>query len=525
MALPRWPTQFYVFCLIPLVHAYTVFETNCSAPVTKSNYVSSPNTRGTLDILWSSLFTIFACTWTLQHPNVSKQGPQDGPRRQGHDDVEPRGQVSTKRGGWRFKWECFKWGLENFGRSALRMLATIFAPELIIAAAFDEWLAAHDTLKEIKRYFEYNVEDKVPWSLRHSYYANMGGFAIQLRGKPIGEVPVSFRPYAFDYFGFRPFQPYHNPYYLNGRGILALRQGEHISKLPNIKEEEIRDKSKGDALVKIIALGQILWSIIQIIARAVRDLPVSPLEVAVVAYASCAVIIYVAYWNKPQRIGFAHTIQLDIQKTETPPEEGDIIPYEILQDLNGTGSRRFFGAMIKPGPAVLGAPISLDSINSNSVTEDNENGEDTEDVTNKVIPLIAALFAIPFGAIHAAAWNFAFPSAVELMLWRWISIYMIAAPLCTWLLFYLRDKLKLSKGTSGVFPGPLAYNILLREKYLQRLWYFTYLGPLVMGFVYLFLFLYFLARVFILIEMFRTLCFLPPRSYISTWTTNLPHLA
>jgi len=37
-------------------------------------------------------------------------------------------------------------------------------------------------------------------------------------------------------------------------------------------------------------------------------------------------------------------------------------------------------------------------------------------------------------------------------------------------------------------------------------------------------FLYVMARLFLLVEIFRTLCFLPSDAYISTWTTNIPHV-
>ena len=37
--------------------------------------------------------------------------------------------------------------------------------------------------------------------------------------------------------------------------------------------------------------------------------------------------------------------------------------------------------------------------------------------------------------------------------------------------------------------------------------------------------LYLLARLYLLVEVFRTLCFLPPDAYISTWAANIPHIA
>src|SRR5438045_6721095 len=48
---------------------------NLHAPVT--GWVSGPNSRGSLDILWGSFFTIFLCTWTavclnIPHPKDSQ---------------------------------------------------------------------------------------------------------------------------------------------------------------------------------------------------------------------------------------------------------------------------------------------------------------------------------------------------------------------------------------------------------------------------------------------------------------------
>ncbi|KAL7957756.1 hypothetical protein V8C34DRAFT_284720 [Trichoderma compactum] len=157
--------------------------------------------------------------------------------------------------------------------------------------------------------------------------------------------------------------------------------------------------------------------------------------------------------------------------------------------------------MLNSEPPPIGAPISMDSI---------PHGQ-------RSTQFYAAFYAALFGGIHAVAWNFAFPTTVELMLWRWLSIYITAAPLCAWLLFRVENILH-------TFPGPLEISYFT-EKDLLRLRIYPPIAFFVKSIAYLFLFLYVLARLFILVEMFRTLCFLPTGSYISTWTTNIPHLA
>lgn len=433
MDMPRWPKQFLIFCLIPLVQAYHVFDTNCSVPSTLSNYVSSPNTRGTLDILWSSLFTIIACTWTLQHPNVPEQ-------REDHDP----GLLGD-----------IKWGLKGFYRSTMRMIWTVIAPELIIGVAYQGWDGAFEDNKEMKKWVE---DDKGSWSLTHSYYANMGGFVIRSRVKPSRETK------------------YHDPYHLNSRGIYALLEGGYIDKLPDVTEEEIKDKSKGDLFVKIIAVGQIVWSVIQIIGRAVRRLPVSPLEVAVVAFAVCAVFIYGLFWGKPQRVGITTTILLK----DNAFTEAGVISDEVLDALKDAQNVHRAIGVDKP---LLGASISLNSARWETVDEEGFAGMGG---------------AMVFGAIHVVAWNFAFPSKIELIFWRCASIYTTVAPLCLPL--------------SGAIVTWLESKEFKRPPALGRL--ITYIITM----------LYVAARLFIIVEMFRTLCFLPPGSYVSTWTSNIPHV-
>src|SRR5437016_2370014 len=90
----------------------------------------SPNSRGTLDILWSSLFTIFACTWTIQHPNIPEQ-------RNGRDP------------GWKGD---LKWKLKGFYTSAKWMLYTMIAPEIVIGAAFRDLLAAYKSCRKLKHF-------------------------------------------------------------------------------------------------------------------------------------------------------------------------------------------------------------------------------------------------------------------------------------------------------------------------------------------------------------------------------------
>jgi hypothetical protein len=441
MKFSRKFDRLFFLCLVPLVKAYMIFETTCSTPNPQSEFmfVSSPNFRGTLDILWSSLFTIIACTWTLQHPNVPEQRNGRDPGRLGD----------------------LKWKLKGLYKSALRMFCTVIAPEMMIGAACGEMMSARRELEKMKAYAG---DDPIAWTLSHSYYANMGGFVI--RSKPAEG------------------NSYNNPYHLIAEDIYQLRRKGYLQALPNITVEEIEDLSKGDALVKVIAVGQILWTVLQILVRAVQRLPVSPLEVAVVAFAVCAVIIYSLYWNKPQQVYATFTV-LDYLDKE--------IPQDVLSTIKeGAATFSILKKMffISENSRLPGSTVSIGSLPQFSDSEIS-------------LGLLATVVgATVFGVIHIIAWNFTFPSTFELILWRCASVYSAAYPLFSLLLRFAcaTISVKLDIAISTMDSVFLSTNL-----------------PSAC--------LYVVARLIILAEIFRTLCFLPAGSYVSTWASNIPHVA
>ena len=65
---------------------------------------------------------------------------------------------------------------------------------------------------------------------------------------------------------------------------------------------EIKDKGKSDWLAKSLVLLQTLWFVMQCIAQAIEHLPVTHLEIVMLAYAAMNFMIYIFWWNKPLNI-------------------------------------------------------------------------------------------------------------------------------------------------------------------------------------------------------------------------------
>ncbi|EXJ63286.1 uncharacterized protein A1O5_11607 [Cladophialophora psammophila CBS 110553] len=77
-------------------------------------FTPSPNQRGTIDVLWPCLFTVFICTWTVVHPNIPQPGAPWW-----HKVIDP----------------------------AIGLVLAALAPELILGVAVREWLDARWSAK------------------------------------------------------------------------------------------------------------------------------------------------------------------------------------------------------------------------------------------------------------------------------------------------------------------------------------------------------------------------------------------
>lgn len=93
---------------------------------------------------------------------------------------------------------------------------------------------------------------------------------------------------------------------LTATGIRFLYQ--HAPELiPEISEEDIKDKSKADGLEKFLICAQATWFCASSIARLANRLPITLLELNAIAHASCALLIYAFWWSKPLNIYEATT--------------------------------------------------------------------------------------------------------------------------------------------------------------------------------------------------------------------------
>ena len=119
------------------------------------------------------------------------------------------------------------------------------------------------------------------WTMVHSYYAAMGGFAIDS-----GDAEVNFLPVRYPRMA------------LKWQGLKYVSEN-CIDLLPDLSKSQIKDKSKGNGLAKAVVCFQATWFCIQCIFRFAQGLSISLLELNVFGHALCALLIYLLWWNKP----------------------------------------------------------------------------------------------------------------------------------------------------------------------------------------------------------------------------------
>ncbi|KAL6713318.1 hypothetical protein ACLMJK_008783 [Lecanora helva] len=195
---------------------------------------TEPNGRGTWSILWSCLATIFICTWSALHLDVPKR---------------PGGKYS------------------QFFRKVGWMLIAAVVPEIVLFLAAGNFFGARDWVKRLRG------QGNSHWILTHAQFVFAKGFRIS---EPQSDTTNQ------DESKPEPWDP-EELHSLIWRGAITE---------PPVSEEELKSRGKSDWFIKLIAVLQILWFVIQTLVRAIQGYQTTPLEIMTVAFVFCSVFIY-----------------------------------------------------------------------------------------------------------------------------------------------------------------------------------------------------------------------------------------
>ena len=273
---------------------------------------------------------------------------------------------------------------------------------------------------------------------------------------------------------------------------LKVGQNPYLFVMPT--EEEINDRGKSNWLAKSLVLLQTSWFVMQCIARAIKHLPVTHLEIVTLAYAAMNFVIYVFWWNKPLNVNrpirvFRKWDSADGHGSEE--SETQSLVEEQISETRGNSLETIYRIIVgfQDDDVILSRKDRVPRFWADN---------NSDDVV--IADFIVLGVGVCFGAIHCIAWFFSFPTHAELLIWRISSVAITAVPI--------------------YMPSMVLLGSWLENMDLDRPAVTVYLFSLVPAGT-----LYIIARAATLVLASLSLRDLPPGAYETVhWTTFIPHV-
>ncbi|QYS99872.1 hypothetical protein H0G86_006990 [Trichoderma simmonsii] len=146
---------------------------------------------------------------------------------------------------------------------------------------------------------------KIPWDLWENHVEHASHMEGDRQPSPTGELQTTAESESQTKLVFSKADVAAlagNIWILDSKQLAIARKRGIIERMPDIKEEAIDDKNKSDSLVKILAILQVSWLVVQLIVRTINNLHFAQLEITAVAFGATAILIYSIDFTKPQDI-------------------------------------------------------------------------------------------------------------------------------------------------------------------------------------------------------------------------------
>ncbi|XMA09760.1 hypothetical protein WAI453_002551 [Rhynchosporium graminicola] len=239
------------------------------------------------------------------------------------------------------------------------LLATI-GPEFVLSFAIGQWASANRSVKDF---------DDPRWTMRHAFFADMGGFVLQ----PRESVPLP---------------------------------------------KDISDKSKADGFAKFITIFQVSWFILATLSRGIQHLAITTFELSAIAIVAGTLVTFLCWLNKPLDVVVPIIIDIVASISEILIQAGDQAKMPYTQTP--------LDFIDNQGPSWSTDVMSKVSIKTGPQQRPLERlGKDRIPHLTTPVTIVLFVLTLIYSGIHMVDWNFSFPSPEEKLLWRICSTILV----------------------------------------------------------------------------------------------------
>lgn len=264
-------------------------------------------------------------------------------------------------------------------------------PEFIFLSALGQWYSARCSIAD------FHASGYTQWTMSHAFFADMGGFV--LRTGDDCSFPVDAKQVHY----------------------LVIK--DHIE-FPELDKRIIADKNKVDGLLRIIAICQTLWFVVNVSGRAYQHLAITCGELTTAAFIVCSVATTFCWYHKPTDLETSEVIKTDKSIAEILEEAGvqgrqlhSRTRLDFVSRKEWTTSRYWWNAKHFARRLHIRIGVTEPPVNR------------LENTTLLALPgsymwIVSSLTAAYF-AIFISGWNYNFPTPQEQTLWRAASLTMM----------------------------------------------------------------------------------------------------
>ncbi|KAL8687824.1 MAG: hypothetical protein Q9224_005042 [Gallowayella concinna] len=396
---------------------------------------------------------------------------------------------------------AFATGQKVEAKKSVEQFKDLELPRENTSRTADSEFSRHSSIQSVREKFlalVTRIDDKLHgdekahrWTIRHGFYANMGGFVLQPRESA-----------AFP---------------INGKQLHWLIKRGYVE-YPKMTAKEVWDKSKADGFQKSLTCLQTGWFIIQIVGRAIQKLPITTLEITTLSFVLCTLVMFAQWANKP----------LDVESPTVLTSSNSIA--EILIEAGNVASQPY-----KQTPLDFidnQTPSWLTEVQPHLRFRTGPRMRPLPRFTNDRFPVIGAgpdavflfLFTMAYCGLHFVAWDFDFPTSVERYLWRVASIAIAACAFIFWVCETYQDGHRLGRWErwyAKLFHDERNGRIDTMEKSRRNRRFIPVWEVIVMTPVTV---VYTLARTYIVVEVFLSQRSLPIGAFNTVqWSEFVPH--